>query len=84
VYKAKILINRRENIPNPAEGAIKTALHKLEFTNVKNLRIGKHVTFDIDAETEDDAKSQVQVMCEKLLVNPVSENYSMEVNNETN
>lgn len=82
MHKIKLFISRHKNIPHPAESTIESALHKLEFTNVKNLRVGKYITFDLDADiSEDDAKAQVKAMCEQLLANNISESYHIELAN---
>jgi len=82
MYKAQIYITQREQIRDTAGNAVESALHKLDFTGVQNVRIGKYITFDLDAETEAAAKSQVEAMCKKLLANSTIEEYRIDINNE--
>ena len=82
MYKVKIFINQHKNIPDPAQGVIETALRNLEFSNIKDFRLGKCITFDLDTDTEEAAKAQAEMMCQKLLVNSASETYSIEICNK--
>ena len=50
-------------------------LSKLGIENISNIRIGKHVFLEIESNTEEDAKSTVKEICEKLLVNQITEKY---------
>jgi len=77
MYKVKIYIDCHSEIQS--EKAVETALHNLGYENAKNLNIGKTITIDIEAETEETAKAQANEMCKKLLVNPTSETYHIEM-----
>ena len=55
------------------------ALGVLGYDNVEKVRVGKHLELVLEAEREDEAKSQVEEMCERLLTNPVIEDYSYRI-----
>lgn len=55
---------------------VETALHRMGWPTVSNMRIGKLIEFDM----EDGDEQAVREMCAKLLANPVIEDYSIEVN----
>jgi phosphoribosylformylglycinamidine synthase len=57
---------------------VKRALGGLGFTDVTDLRVGKVVEVDVDAATVADARTRVDEMCQKLLANPILEDYSLE------
>ena len=46
---------------------------------VENVRIGKHITFEIEAENEEEAESIVMDISEKILINPVIEEFSYNI-----
>ncbi len=53
------------------------ALHSLGFPNVQDVRVGRFLTIDTTAESADDARQSARVMCEKLLANPVTEDFEI-------
>jgi len=71
----KIFITGKAGIFDPAGETSKSALLNLGYTGVESVRIGKF----IELETDDAVGvAQVQEMCEKLLANPVIEDYKIE------
>ena len=58
--------------------AVRRALGGLGFTDVADLRIGKMIEVDVDAPSVIDARARVDLMCRKLLANPLLEDYSLE------
>ncbi len=77
--KAKIIITLKSGVLDPQGKAIEGALTSLGFSGVDNVRQGKFIELDIQAASADEARSQVEAMCEKLLSNTVIENYRVEV-----
>jgi phosphoribosylformylglycinamidine synthase PurS subunit len=77
--KAKIIITLKSGVLDPQGKAIEGALTGLGFSGVDNVRQGKFIELDIQAANADEARSQVETMCEKLLSNTVIENYRVEV-----
>ena len=53
------------------------ALHALGFGAVREARVGRHLILDVDAADAGAAESSVRGMCEKLLANPVTEDYEI-------
>jgi phosphoribosylformylglycinamidine synthase len=47
------------------------------WTNVTGVRVGKHVQLTVDAPDEATARQQVEAMAQKLLSNPVIEDYAI-------
>ena len=58
--------------------AVRRALGGLGFTDVADLRVGKMIEVDVDAPSVIDARARVDLMCRKLLANPLLEDYSLE------
>jgi phosphoribosylformylglycinamidine synthase len=71
--KAIVTIRRRETIADPEGVTIQRALGDLGFDEVRSVRVNR--TFELDV---DDA-SRVREMCERLLVNPVMEDFDIEI-----
>lgn len=55
------------------------SLHQLGYSSVEGVRIGKNITLTLQATNADAARQDVEAMCEKLLTNPVIENYTIEI-----
>jgi phosphoribosylformylglycinamidine synthase subunit PurS len=79
LFKVKVIIKRRPSILDPQGKAVeKGALH-LGITNVKETRIGKYIEFFVDLESEEEVKAEVNSYCEKLLANPIMEDYQFKI-----
>jgi len=69
--RARVLIRPKEGILDPQGQAVERALPALGFDGVANVHVGRLVEFDVvDA-------SQVPEMCERLLANPLIEDYEV-------
>ena len=49
------------------------------YHNVEGVRIGKYIQLTITSENEEEAKKQLDIVCDQLLANPVIENYCFEL-----
>lgn len=79
MYKAHITISLRKSILDPQGKATHHALQNLGLRDVSDVRIGKLIELNIDAENENKAREIAQTATEKLLANPVMEDYEIEV-----
>jgi phosphoribosylformylglycinamidine synthase len=77
-YKARIFVTLRPSVLDPAGTAVKSALEQMHH-EVESVRIGKYVEMIINAEDQDIASEQVNLACDRLLANPVIENYTFEL-----
>ena len=71
--KARVLIHPKDGILDPQGQAVERALPALGFEGVENVRIGRLV----ELEVED--TSRLHEMCERLLANPLIEDYEVQV-----
>ncbi|MFM8439061.1 MAG: phosphoribosylformylglycinamidine synthase subunit PurS, partial [Candidatus Kapaibacterium sp.] len=55
------------------------ALHTMGYTSVGNVRMGKHVTFTVQADSADSAKTIARESCEKLIANPIMEDFEIRI-----
>ena len=74
-FRIAVQIAPRRGILDPQGKAVADALHSLGFDNVLEARIGRFVTLDLEAGDEAGAIAATRVMCDKLLANPVTEDY---------
>jgi len=75
LYRAKVLIKRRPSILDPQGKAVEIGAQNLGLTNIKNTRIGKYIEFDVDTKDKAEAEKEVSNYCDKLLANPIMEDY---------
>jgi phosphoribosylformylglycinamidine synthase len=87
MYKAVVIVKRRPSILDPQGKAAEKGAQLLGFNNVKDTRIGKYIEFYIDAKEKESAENEVKLYSEKLLSNPIMEDYEYHLdevkNNET-
>jgi phosphoribosylformylglycinamidine synthase len=76
--KATVLVRPKHGILDPQGDAVESALGHLGFS-VSRARVGKVVDLEVEAENADEARAQVQRMCEQLLANPLIESYEIEL-----
>lgn len=77
-YRVPVQIVPRPGILDPQGAAVAGALRTLGFNTVTDIRVGRFVTVDVDAESVAAAAAEVKRMCEKLLANPVIEDFALE------
>jgi len=73
-----VLVRPKEGILDPQGEAVLGALRHLEFA-VGDVRIGRVVDIELEAEDADTARDQVGRMCEQLLANPLIESFEIEL-----
>jgi phosphoribosylformylglycinamidine synthase subunit PurS len=76
-YRTSVHIVPRDGILDPQGHAVADALHSLGFSQVRDVRVGRHVVVDADADTPQAARDAVRAMCERLLSNPVIEDFEI-------
>ncbi|HEX4682869.1 MAG TPA: phosphoribosylformylglycinamidine synthase subunit PurS [Gemmatimonadaceae bacterium] len=76
-YKIAVHITPRRGILDPQGRTVADALHSLGFAAVREVHVGRHVIVELDANDPDTAKRSARDMCERLLANPVTEDYEI-------
>jgi len=79
IFTAKIQVNFKPGINDPQAISVYNAIHNLGFNEISNLFSGKLFSFQIESNTKSKAKSRCIEICDKLLANPVIENYEIEL-----
>jgi phosphoribosylformylglycinamidine synthase len=77
-YRIEIRIVPRRGILDPQGKAVADALHSLGFADVTDVRVGRHVVVETRAAGADAARGRAVEMCERLLANPVTEDFEIE------
>lgn len=67
----------RRGILDPQGTAIAHALHSLGYDGLADARMGKHIELDLVAADESAAEEAARDMCDRLLANPVTEDFSI-------
>jgi phosphoribosylformylglycinamidine synthase len=78
-YRVHVRVMPRRGLLDPQGQAVESALAALEFAGVSNVHIGKAIELDLAAPDPEQATERARAMCDKLLANPVTEDYQIEV-----
>jgi len=52
------------------------------LSEISNVRIGKHITLEIEATSKEEATEKVDIACQKMLANPIMESFTFELFNQ--
>ena len=74
----RVQISRREGIADPEGTTTAHALRELGYNAVSGVAFGREITLDLAVDDEDEGSKLVTEMCERLLANPVIEDYTVE------
>ena len=78
-YLARVEVTLKPAVNDPQGLTVKGGLHLLGFSDVQEVRVGKYLELTFEAPSQEQAEAQVRDMCEKLLANPVIEQYQFSV-----
>ena len=78
-FQVQIKVMPLKDLLDPQGKAVLGGLHNLGMTGVKDVRVGKHITLQIDAATEAAAKEIAETASKQLLANAVMEYFEIEV-----
>lgn len=77
--KASIYVTTKKEVLDPEGEAVLRALRSLEFDGVSNVRVGKLIQLELSDGDADEAHQALERMCQRLLANPVIEDYRIEL-----
>ena len=78
-YRVAVRVMPRATLLDPQGQAVEHALHALGFGDVGEVRVGKHLVLEVQADSRDEALAHARAMCDRLLANPVTEDYDLAV-----
>jgi phosphoribosylformylglycinamidine synthase subunit PurS len=76
--KATVLVRPKAGILDPQGEAVESSLRQLGFP-VGDARVGRVIDLEVEASSADEARAEVERMCERLLANPLIESYEIEL-----
>ncbi len=75
-FQAEIDVMPKKEILDPQGKAVTGSMKNLGLSEIQNVRIGKHITLELEAATETAAHEKVELACKNLLANLIMESYS--------
>ena len=78
-FLARVYVTLKPVVNDPQGLTIRGALHSLGFASVEDVRAGKYLEVRLETEDEEEARAAVTAMCQKLLANPVLEEFRFEI-----
>ena len=79
MFRAEVDVMLRSAILDVEGKTVAHALGSLGYDSVDSVRIGKHITFDLDCATREEAEAVAQEIAQKVLSNPVMEDFVVRV-----
>ncbi len=78
-FRVEVRVMPRASLLDPQGQAVERALHALGFGEVGAVRVGKHLVLQVTAASRAEATARARSMCERLLANPVTEEFDLAV-----
>jgi len=78
-FRLEIRVVPRPGLLDPEGKAIQSALHSLDYEQVHEVRVGKVLYLNLEAASREDAREGAEAMCKRLLANPVTEDFEIDV-----
>jgi phosphoribosylformylglycinamidine synthase subunit PurS len=76
-FRVSIHVLPRRGILDPQGKAVAGALQSLGFDGVTTARVGRHIVLEMNADDEAQASEAARDMCDRLLANPVTEDFEI-------
>lgn len=78
-FNAHINVMPQKALLDPQGRAVTSSMKNLNLSEIGNVRIGKHITLEVEAGNEQEAREKVDTACKKLLANPIMETYEFQL-----
>ncbi len=78
-FKAEIDVMPKKELLDPQGKAVSSSMKNLGLPEVGNVRIGKHISLEVEADSEASAKEKVEKACKDLLSNQIMESFEFEL-----
>ncbi|MDX9702975.1 MAG: phosphoribosylformylglycinamidine synthase subunit PurS [Candidatus Auribacterota bacterium] len=82
-FVANIVVTLKPSVLDPQGNTVKEALHSMGYNSVEDVRMGKFMELTISADSEQKALDLAHDVCNRLLVNPVIETYTLSLKAQT-
>ena len=74
-FIAEIDVMPLKALLDPQGKAVSSSIENVGLSEIKNVRIGKHITLEVEAENKQVATIKVEEACKKMLCNQIMESY---------
>ncbi|ANZ94596.1 MULTISPECIES: phosphoribosylformylglycinamidine synthase subunit PurS [Brochothrix] len=78
MFKVKVYVTLKKSVLDPQGVAVKDSLNSMDYSEIEDVRIGKYMEVMVNPK-ERSVETVVNEICDKLLANPVMENYWYEI-----
>ncbi len=78
MYNVKIYVTLKKSVLDPQGDAVREAAVSMGYSSIQDVRIGKYMELQVE-KTERDVHAMLDELCDKLLTNPVMEDYRYEI-----
>jgi phosphoribosylformylglycinamidine synthase len=78
-WNLEVHVMPKQGVNDPQGDAVRSGLHSLGFDGTRRVRVGKRITVQVEAPDRAAAEAIGREMCEKLLANPVIEEYTIDI-----
>lgn len=78
-FQAEIDVMPKKEILDPQGKAVTGSMKNLGLAEIQNIRIGKHISLQIEADSEETAREKVELACKNLLANLIMESYTFKL-----
>ena len=79
MFRVKIYVTLKEGVADPQGATIKHAIDSLGYEGVDRVKTGKYFQIEVNMHDKNKVREQIEDMCQKILVNPVIENYEYQI-----
>lgn len=77
--RVKIYVSLKSGVLDPQGKAIERSLHTLGYDEVREVRAGKYIVLELEAVSAEAAELRIREICDRLLTNPVIEDFRFEI-----
>ena len=77
--KFAVTVTLKKDVLDPQGKAVSASMGNVGLSEITNVRIGKHITLEVEASNESEANSKVDEACKKLLVNMTVESFEFSI-----
>ena len=78
-FLAEINIMPLKTLLDPQGKAVSSSMKNINLEEISNVKIGKHITLEVEAENENIASEKVKTACEKILCNQIMEYFDFSI-----
>ena len=75
--KFTVTVTLKKDVLDPQGKVVQNTLINMGMSNLKSIRQGKHFEIEVNESDADEAEKKIDMMCKKLLVNLIIEDYKI-------